>query len=211
MEHAVTATASGERRTGEAHGTVWGEATDVVTVRGGGMTNDAAGREERSGTASGTPGRQPVAAVDADGHRRAPQPDARRLREPMVSAHEPCPGTAADARERVRRLLDGLAGAPLPPRVVNDILLVTSELVTNALRHGGGIAAFRAEIVGGAVRVSVTDRSPTPPSSAPRPRIATPGGFGWPLVQRLSRSVAVTPARDGKTIEAVVPLTPDGT
>ncbi|WP_432075271.1 ATP-binding protein [Streptomyces wuyuanensis] len=175
------------------------------------MTNDAAGREERPGTASGTRGRQPVAAVDADGHQSVPQPDARRLGAPAASEHEPCPGTAADARERVRRLLDGLAGAPLPARVVNDILLVTSELVTNALRHGGGIAAFRAEIAGGAVRLSVTDRSPTPPSSGPRPHIATPGGFGWPLVQRLSRSVAVTPARDGKTIEAVVPLVPDGT
>ncbi|MFI1469295.1 ATP-binding protein [Streptomyces wuyuanensis] len=176
------------------------------------MTNDAAaGREERPGTASGTRGRQPVAAVDAGGRQRLPGPDAQRLRVPVVPAHEPCPGTAAEARERVRRLLDGLAGAPLPQGVVNDILLVTSELVTNALRHGGGIAAFRAELVGGAVRVSVTDRSPTPPSSAPRRRVATPGGFGWPLVQRLSRSVAVTPARDGKTIEAVVSLTPDGT
>ncbi|MFG2755067.1 ATP-binding protein [Streptomyces wuyuanensis] len=176
------------------------------------MTNDAAaGREERPGTASGRHEPETVAAVDAAGRQRVPRADAQRPRVPLAPAHEACPGTAADARERVRRLLDGLAGAPLPPRVVGDVHLVTSELVTNALRHGGGIAAFRAELVGGAVRVSVTDRSPAPPRSAPRPDIATPGGFGWPLVLRLSRSVAVIPARDGKTVEAVVPLTPDGT
>ncbi|MEV0966694.1 ATP-binding protein [Streptomyces sp. NPDC049910] len=117
---------------------------------------------------------------------------------------EPGPGTAAAARERVRRLLDGHAAAPLPPPVVDDILLVTSELVTNAVRHGGGLAAFHAELDGRTVRISVSDRSPTPPSSTLRRRTTAPGGFGWPLVQRLSRSVTVTPAHGGKTVEAVL-------
>ncbi|WP_234042236.1 ATP-binding protein [Streptomyces marianii] len=128
----------------------------------------------------------------------------------MPVTHEQRPGTAAAARERVRRLLDGHAGAPLPPHVVGDILLVTSELVTNALRHGGGIAAFHAELDGGTVRIRVTDRSPTPPSTAARRRVTTPGGFGWPLVQRLSRSVTVTPDLGGKTVEVVLLLAPDG-
>ncbi|MFD9974041.1 ATP-binding protein [Streptomyces sp. NPDC059017] len=166
------------------------------------MTNETVtGREQPPGTPRGT-----RAAPSAPG------PGTRGQRpSPLPGANEQRPGTAAAARERVRRLLDGHTGAPPPPRVVGDILLVTSELVTNALRHGGGIAAFHAELDGGTVRIRVTDRSPTPPSTVPDRRVTTPGGFGWPLVQRLSRSVTITPAPGGKAVEAVIVLTPDGT
>ncbi|MFD9217885.1 ATP-binding protein [Streptomyces sp. NPDC087659] len=165
------------------------------------MTNDTAtGRERSSGAAGGAHEARTAPGPGAHGDRPAPVPGAQDGR----------PATASAARERVRRLLDGHPGAPLQPRVVNDVLLVTSELVTNALRHGGGIAAFHAELDGGTVRIRVTDRSTAPPSSAPRRDVTTPGGFGWPLVRRLSRSVTITPTRDGKTVEAVLLLTPDG-
>ncbi|MEU2494937.1 ATP-binding protein [Streptomyces sp. NPDC007883] len=165
------------------------------------MTNETAtGREQHSG-----------AAADAPEARTAPEPGAHEdPPAPVPGAQDRRPATASAAREWVRRLLDGHPGAPLPPRVVNDVLLVTSELVTNALRHGGGIAAFHAELDGGTVRISVADRSATPPSSASRRDVTTPGGFGWPLVRRLSRSVTITPTGDGKTVEAVLLLTPDG-
>ncbi|MEI5011016.1 ATP-binding protein [Streptomyces sp. PmtA] len=165
------------------------------------MTNETAtGRERNSGAAGGAHEARTAPGPGAHGDRPAPVPGAQDGR----------PATASAARERVRRLLDGHPGAPLQPRVVNDVLLVTSELVTNALRHGGGIAAFHAELDGGTVRISVTDRSTAPPSSAPRRDVTTPGGFGWPLVRRLSRSVTITPTRDGKTVEAVLLLTHDG-
>ncbi|MCZ7456566.1 ATP-binding protein [Streptomyces sp. WMMC940] len=165
------------------------------------MTNEAAtGREQLPGTPRGTRAAPSASGPGTHGQRPSPVP----------VTHGQRPGTAAAARERVRRLLDGHAGAPLPPRVVGDILLVTSELVTNALRHGGGLASFHAELDGGTVRIRVTDRSPTPPSTVPRRRVTTPGGFGWPLVQRLSRSVTITPAPGGKTVEAVLVLTSDG-
>ncbi|WP_256107554.1 ATP-binding protein [Streptomyces sp. ODS05-4] len=112
------------------------------------------------------------------------------------------PANAAAARDRVRGLL---AAADLPSAVVNDVLLVTSELVTNALRHGGGLTAFDAALTGDAVVISVTDPSPHPPRSGGG-SVTTPGGFGWPLVQRLSREVGVEPAGPGKTITAVVAL-----
>ncbi|MER7817332.1 ATP-binding protein [Streptomyces sp. NPDC096153] len=163
------------------------------------MTNETAtGRERNSGAAGGA-------------HEAAPGPGAHGdPPAPVPGAQDRRPATASAARERVRRLLDGHPGAPLHPRVVNDVLLVTSELVTNALRHGDGIAAFHAELDGGTVRISVTDRSTAPPSSASRRDVTTPGGFGWPLVRRLSRSVTITPTRDGKTVEAVLLLAPDG-
>ncbi|MFG3477206.1 ATP-binding protein [Streptomyces sp. NPDC047980] len=165
------------------------------------MTNETAtGRGQHSGAAGGAHEARTAPGPGAHGDPPAPVPGAQDRR----------PATASAARERVRRLLDGHPGAPLLPRVVNDVLLVTSELVTNALRHGGGIAAFHAELDGGTVRISVTDRSTAPPSSASRRDVTTPGGFGWPLVRRLSRSVTITPTGDGKTVEAVLLLTPDG-
>ncbi|WP_253195551.1 ATP-binding protein [Streptomyces sp. JHA26] len=124
-------------------------------------------------------------------------------------ALSPPPVTAAAARARVRDVLDGLP-APLPATVTNDILLITSELVTNAIRHGGGLTAFRAAPEARALRIAVTDRSPAPPvvREPGDGRNGVPGGFGWPLVQRLSRSVTITPAPPGKTIEAVVAYEP---
>ncbi|MGW8065753.1 ATP-binding protein [Streptomyces ziwulingensis] len=119
------------------------------------------------------------------------------------------PASAAEARARVRLLLDAHPVA-LSRTVVDDILLVTSELVTNALRHGGGLTAFRAALEPRGLSIAVTDRSPARPRTAvPAPAPARGpadrlGGFGWPLIQRLSRSVTITPAPPGKTIEAVV-------
>ncbi|MEU6487881.1 ATP-binding protein [Streptomyces sp. NPDC046887] len=117
------------------------------------------------------------------------------------------PATAGAARDQVRRLLGG-AAAPLPAAVVNDVLLVTSELVTNALRHGGGLTAFGAVLGDGTITISVSDRTATPPRTDTGGSVTTPGGFGWPLVRRLSRAVAVRTTSSGKTIEAVVPLGP---
>ncbi|MFJ9742949.1 ATP-binding protein [Streptomyces sp. NPDC101166] len=121
-------------------------------------------------------------------------PAAGRLRQPF---------TAATARARVRLLLD--SGAAPPPRtVVDDALLVVTELVTNAVRHGGGLAGFDARLDGDVLTVSVTDVSPALPHIVPRSDPAAPGGFGWPLIQRLSRQVTVTPTAGGKTIVVVL-------
>ncbi|MEU0225165.1 ATP-binding protein [Streptomyces sp. NPDC006284] len=117
------------------------------------------------------------------------------------------PTTAAEARARVQDVLDAHPEA-LSRTVVNDILLVTSELVTNALRHGGGLTAFHVALEPQGLRIAVTDRSADPPRTAASTSSQDPagrlGGFGWPLIQRLSRSVTITPAPPGKTIAAVL-------
>ncbi|WOI61248.1 ATP-binding protein [Streptomyces fradiae] len=118
----------------------------------------------------------------------------------------------AAARARVRGLLRTRAAGPVPPRVEDDVLLVVTELVTNALRHGGGVTAFHAELDGDgdALTVEVADASPAPPHTRPHgdDPAAVPGGFGWPLVRRLSHRVAVTPTPGGKTVRAVLRLGP---
>ncbi|WP_234316111.1 MULTISPECIES: ATP-binding protein [unclassified Streptomyces] len=126
------------------------------------------------------------------------------------------PRTAMQARDRVRALLESSAivrvGTAAGEAVLTDALLVASELVTNAVRHGGGLLGFDAALcAGGAgLRIAVTDATSTAPPSPPaRPAgaVTGQGGFGWPLIHRLARSVTIVPAaHGGKRIEVVVPL-----
>ncbi|WP_163016115.1 ATP-binding protein [Streptomyces sp. Tu 4128] len=119
------------------------------------------------------------------------------------------PLNAATARDRVRELL--LTCDPAPPsQVTDDILLVVTELVTNAGRHGGGLIAFDARLVEGTITISVTDASPVVPHTHASDRADAPGGFGWPLIQLLSDEVSVRTTAAGKTIRAVLGTTAHG-
>ncbi|MEU8601439.1 ATP-binding protein [Streptomyces parvulus] len=128
---------------------------------------------------------------------------------PPVPGKSPPPMTAGEARDTVRHLLDGhyaARGGPSGSEVA-DALLVTSELVTNANRHGGGLTAFSAHVVHGELMLQITDRSPLSPHVLEAER-STPGGFGWALASRLCRTLYVRPLPDGsgKTIVACLPL-----
>ncbi|GFE27160.1 ATP-binding protein [Streptomyces libani] len=85
------------------------------------------------------------------------------------------------------------------------VILVVSELVTNAVRHAGGkLCTLRLTSGPQSVVVAVGDSSPV----LPRPR--TPdvtgegGGFGWSMVCRLAASVEVRSKPAGKTVTAVI-------
>ncbi|MGW2278702.1 ATP-binding protein [Streptomyces sp. NPDC001770] len=120
------------------------------------------------------------------------------------------PASAADAREQVEALLGErfVSGDDRRDGAVRaDALLVTSELVTNAYLHGGGLTAFSARIAGDELFLSVGDGSTELPVTRSRtPGRYTVGGYGWPMAVRLTKSLSVTPTGTGKTIEAVVPL-----
>ncbi|MFG2976894.1 ATP-binding protein [Streptomyces sp. NPDC048331] len=114
------------------------------------------------------------------------------------------PASAAAARARVCEVLR-LAGVGLDSVIAADALLVTSELVTNAIRHGGGVTAFRADVTDDVLLLSIGDADPR----LPAPRTGTverPGGYGWPLVQRLAERVDCRTHPDGKTISTVLRL-----
>ncbi|MFJ8495688.1 ATP-binding protein [Streptomyces sp. NPDC094038] len=115
----------------------------------------------------------------------------------------------ADARRAVRGAVARRA-VPCPDRALDDALLVTSELTTNAILHGGGITGFAVDVEGCALRVSVSDRSdeiPVTERAADERHRWRPGGRGWPIVCRLARDVEVAGLPcGGKRITAVVPL-----
>ncbi|MFD3875252.1 ATP-binding protein [Streptomyces sp. NPDC058623] len=132
-------------------------------------------------------------------------PTTRPRTSPSTPA-APHPESAADARRQVAALLQR-TGLPWNARVVTDALMVTTELVTNAIRHGGGLAAFHADVHEGALRVSVADHNPQPPiTRAAPPAGSRIGGYGWPLVQSLAAHLTVTPRGGGKLITADLKL-----
>ncbi|KOU06095.1 hypothetical protein ADK88_16195 [Streptomyces sp. NRRL F-2295] len=131
-----------------------------------------------------------------------------------ASVTRPVPANAADARDAVMRLLTTQFCGPVSEGlaadvVVADALLVTSELVTNAVRHGGGITGFAAELTDEGLRLTVMDASRELPvdSADDSARPGRIGGYGWPLIRRLSQQVTVTLQPGGKRIVALIPLT----
>ncbi|MFJ8109355.1 ATP-binding protein [Streptomyces sp. NPDC096132] len=122
--------------------------------------------------------------------------------------------SAASARAHARAVVDahwGDRGRPVRERDVIDLLLVVSELVTNAIRHGGGLAGFEVTPVPDGVRLRVHDHSDALPAVAhdagELPAGHRVSGYGWPLIVRLSHEIAIEarPA-GGKTIRVLVPL-----
>ncbi|MFB0631290.1 ATP-binding protein [Streptomyces sp. AB3(2024)] len=111
----------------------------------------------------------------------------------------------AEARDAVRAVLDGLHQPVMAAEAADTVVLVVSELVTNAVRHGGGTCTLELTAHEESVEVAVHDSSPH------APRMRTPdlhggtGGFGWPMVNRLARATAVTRrASGGKTVSALL-------
>ncbi|MFI9150999.1 ATP-binding protein [Streptomyces sp. NPDC053367] len=111
------------------------------------------------------------------------------------------PETAGRARDLTRAFLAEVA--PDDREFTNAVLLVVSELVTNAIRHAGGATGFELRTDRGAVVVTVTDASPLPPRPRRTPA-CEPGGFGWPLVLKLASKVDVRKGPEGKTVEALL-------
>ncbi|MFF0629096.1 ATP-binding protein [Streptomyces sp. NPDC004296] len=115
------------------------------------------------------------------------------------------PATSGEARDRVLTLLHSCR-RQIDDLVVADALLITSELVTNALRHAGGVTGFTARIRGDRLEVTVEDASPVHPFVPPDDRNGRIGGYGWSLVRRLATSVAITPTALGKGIHVALRL-----
>lgn len=106
------------------------------------------------------------------------------------------------ARRAARAFTDRLSPTP-DPHLADTLVLVVSELATNALRHGGGRFTLRLSAGPGTVTAAVSDPSPTPPRGRTPDFEGATGGFGWPMVNRLAEVLTVTPGPGaGKTVRA---------
>jgi anti-sigma regulatory factor (Ser/Thr protein kinase) len=89
-----------------------------------------------------------------------------------------------------RHTLDRLEGV-LSPEKLEDVRLIVSELVTNSVRHAGlspdEQISLAVVISDRSVRGMVCDPGPGfEKPSAPRPRTDLSGGWGLPIVERIS-------------------------
>ncbi|MFG2292399.1 ATP-binding protein [Streptomyces sp. NPDC048603] len=92
--------------------------------------------------------------------------------------------------------------------VAEDVLLLVSEVVTNACLHGGGPSELVLHCAPDRLRIEVTDGNPEPPRPHRRGDPALPGGHGLVVLETLTRSWGSLPAGFGKTVWAEVPAPP---
>ena len=110
------------------------------------------------------------------------------------------PESISLARRAARALADSLTPAPDPAHT-ETLVLVVSELVTNALRHGGGRYTLRLSARPDTVTAAVSDPSPTRPRERAPDLEGGGGGFGWHMIRSLVSQLSITPGPGtGKTI-----------
>jgi len=95
-------------------------------------------------------------------------------------------GSVSQARRLARITLQGSSVD------VDTVLLLVSEVVTNAVLHARSAVRLTIEDREGVVRIEVHDRSPIPPRMH-RLRLASATGRGLRLLEQLSLSWGVEP------------------
>ncbi|ANW17238.1 ATP-binding protein [Streptomyces clavuligerus] len=116
------------------------------------------------------------------------------------------------ARAAVRGVLRG-EGLPLQEDIEAGVLLIVSELVTNAVRHAAVVspeATVEVAVRGGWIRISVEDRHPYRPRAVETDGGQT-GGRGLLLVREITleaggRCDVERTANGGKAVWAELPL-----
>ncbi|KOT96917.1 MULTISPECIES: ATP-binding protein [Streptomyces] len=145
---------------------------------------------------SGVPGAASVSAPEGGGRQ------ARRL------SFEDASGVVPLARDFTREALYAwgwLPSATADQRAAaEDVLLVVSELVTNACLHAEGPDELRITCEKKVIRLEVSDRGTGQPAPRTPHRAGRPGGHGMFIVQRLCLDWGVvrTPGVAGKRVWA---------
>lgn len=148
------------------------------------MTATGSGRPSRSASLAGW------AALTEMNARRDDGADARLLTLP------PDLRSIRAAREFVARWC---ASAGLSPERCDDALLLTSELVTNAVLHGRSEVCVEVEELQGLFRISVFDENSRHPAAVAEDPDAL-DGRGLALVEALAERWGVEDRRLGKAV-----------
>jgi anti-sigma regulatory factor (Ser/Thr protein kinase) len=108
------------------------------------------------------------------------------------------PHASREARDAARVVLEDW-DVPVP--LVDDALLVISELVTNAVRHAGTASTLELELgqTGERLRVALTDGSAAQPR-ARRAGTAAEDGRGMTILAALSDRWGIEPHQGGKRV-----------
>lgn len=109
------------------------------------------------------------------------------------------PHAASSARRVVRELTESWR-LPLDAERQQDLALLTSELLTNAVTHaGGGRVTLGVRLRGRRLRVEVGDEDPSPPLLTTPPETCA-HGRGLLLVDQLAADWGWRPTSTGKRV-----------
>ncbi|WP_432056169.1 ATP-binding protein [Streptomyces sp. bgisy022] len=174
-----------------------------------GASGGTARMTQASGGARGAPSGQPAAAKATDSPPPAaggtPGPGGRQTRRLTFDDQS---GVVPLARDFTRQALYAWGWLPAAGAeqraAAEDVLLVVSELVTNACLHAEGPDQLGITCDNKVIRVEVTDRGTGQPAPRTPHRAGRPGGHGMFIVQRLCLDWGVvrTPGMPGKTVWA---------
>lgn len=112
------------------------------------------------------------------------------------------PGVVGECRDLTRKaLLDWLGPAGGARKIlVEDVLLLVSELVTNAYTHGGTPYELCLDHTEGRLWVQVSDTSPVRPRPHGPHVAGRPSGHGLYLLERLSSAWGSCRRGEGKAV-----------
>ncbi|MEV2258615.1 ATP-binding protein [Streptomyces anulatus] len=138
-------------------------------------------------------------------------PQSRRNGPPFkgfeVPHHQPFQAVFLPEPLRVREMRRAtktfLSQRGVPGATIDDAELVVSELVTNAIQHGGGEVGFAISAYNGSVRISVTDASAAPAQSR-QVDADSESGRGLTLVTFIVDCWRVS--ADGTTVHCTLPF-----
>jgi serine phosphatase RsbU (regulator of sigma subunit)/anti-sigma regulatory factor (Ser/Thr protein kinase) len=105
------------------------------------------------------------------------------------------PANVSHARQWVTRRLDACGAQD----AIDIVVLLTSEIVTNAIVHAQTPLTLRVEPVEGGVRVAVSDGDPEVPAMGEF-NLHSSGGRGMALLDTLAEDWGVQVERNGKTV-----------
>ncbi|MFH8796446.1 ATP-binding protein [Streptomyces sp. NPDC017941] len=154
----------------------------------------------------GDRGPEPEAAVAAAPvPATAPESGVRQARRLSLNGESGVVPLARDFTREALRAWGWLPASGADRRAAaEDVLLVVSELVTNACLHAEGPDELRLSSDGKVLRIEVADRGAGQPAPRTPHRAGRPGGHGMFIVQRLCLDWGVVRASDseGKTVWA---------
>jgi anti-sigma regulatory factor (Ser/Thr protein kinase) len=104
-----------------------------------------------------------------------------------------------EAPTQAREFLRAASCVSHHAEVLEDAVLLVSELVTNSVIHGGPPVIVAVDCDGDALQVRVRDGSPALPARRTAEQEAE-GGRGLALVETLSSDWGVDPRPDGKNV-----------
>ncbi|WP_406131915.1 SpoIIE family protein phosphatase [Streptomyces anthocyanicus] len=113
------------------------------------------------------------------------------------------PEAVRHARRFARRTLRTWG---VPDDDIDGVLLIVSELVTNALVHTDGKVRLDLTLIGGRLRVAVADASPRTPVKPTSIGWEATGGRGILLVEAMSATWGTLPVSGGKQVWSEIPV-----